>query len=253
MGESGQKRFPFFNETLSNEVTLKFSLTGRPVELSKMKFEIVATPLLMECGELSSSTGQADADQRHVFQCGDLARDYSLSGGAYLGDYCVSGKFVCDGYVNCMLPDKEGIDEDSQFCTANRNYSSHNETLTIIQWVMLSVAIVVAPVLLFCYCIGKIFVYYKKKRAFFLKLGEELDQKSVIETKIVQISQLENSDIEKEIMKNDPPTLENFFHIVNDPSVENYVQICHQNYLNMNKTEYQSFDASKLLKEKLCD
>ena len=91
-----------------------------------MKFEIVVTPLLMECGELSSSTGQAEADQRHVFQCGDLTRDYSLSGGVYLGDYCVSGKFVCDGYVNCMLPDKEGIDEDSQFCTANRNYSSHN-------------------------------------------------------------------------------------------------------------------------------
>ena len=40
--------------------------------------------------------------------------------------YCIPDVLVCDGYVNCMLPDKEGIDEDSQFCTANRNYSSHN-------------------------------------------------------------------------------------------------------------------------------
>ena len=92
-----------------------------------MKFEIVVTPLLMDCGELSSSDGQLELDQRHVFQCGDLTRDSDFSGGPYLAsDYCVSGKFVCDGYVNCMLMDKEGIDEDSQFCTANQNYNYHN-------------------------------------------------------------------------------------------------------------------------------
>ena len=106
---------------------------------------------------------------------------------------------------------------------------------------MLSVAIMLVPVLLFCYCIGKFCVYYKKKRDFFLKIGEELDSKSVMGTKILQVSKLDNSSIEKETEKEDPRH-ENNMPIVNDPTVENYIQICHQNYLKMscNKTtEYQ--------------
>ena len=99
----------------------QISLGGRSRELSKMNFEIVVTPLLMECGEPLSSNVDVEADQRHVFQCGDITRDYSFSGKYLSSDYCVSGKFVCDGYANCMLPDREGIDEDSQFCTAKQN------------------------------------------------------------------------------------------------------------------------------------
>ena len=95
---------------------------------------------------------------------------------------------------------------------------------------MISVAFIIPPLLLFCYCIGKIYAYYMKKRSFFLKLGEELEQKSVTETKTMQVSKCEDiSCIEKRIGEN-------------IPSIENYIEICHQNYLTMicNNKDYQN-------------
>ena len=94
---------------------------------------------------------------------------------------------------------------------------------------MISVAFMIPPLLLFCYCIGKIYAYYMKKRSFFLKLGEELEQKSVTETKIMQVSTCEDSCIEKGIGENFPP-------------IENYIEICHQNYLKMSckNKDYQN-------------
>ena len=95
---------------------------------------------------------------------------------------------------------------------------------------MISVAFIIPPLLLFCYCIGKIYAYYMKKRSFFLKLGEELEQKSVTETKTMQVSKCEDiSCIEKRIGEN-------------IPSIENYIEICHQNYLKMscNNKNYQN-------------
>ena len=31
-------------------------------------------------------------------------------------DYCISGEFVCDGHMNCMVPGSEGVDEDEKYC-----------------------------------------------------------------------------------------------------------------------------------------
>ena len=78
-------------------------MTGKPETQEQMMFTIVITPLMKNCGV---SLLHVSDRARHVFQCGETR------------DYCVSGRFVCDGRVNCMLPNREGLDEENQFCSA---------------------------------------------------------------------------------------------------------------------------------------
>ena len=100
--------------------------------LGIMKFKIVVTPLLLSCDSFDNP------ERRHVFQCGDYqahdntrdntrdhkretsrdntrdqARDNTRD---QARDYCISGEFVCDGHVNCMVPGSEGVDEDEKYC-----------------------------------------------------------------------------------------------------------------------------------------
>ena len=55
---------------------------------------------MKNCGDRTNVSHR----ERHVFQCGESR------------DYCVSGNFVCDGHVNCVLPGKEALDESEHFC-----------------------------------------------------------------------------------------------------------------------------------------
>ena len=73
-----------------------------------MHFDVVVSPLMLTCGKIGIEIlkkfllnesiflefQKGFEVPRHVFQCGDVSAS----------DYCVSGGFVCDGHVNCMLP-----------------------------------------------------------------------------------------------------------------------------------------------------
>ena len=146
---------------------VKVRMLGDVSSLSRMRLELVVTPLIMDC--------QAE-QTRHVFRCGnntpgsqgqstvfsDNYKDFCwcelnetfpainttflwlyltrwhpgqvkmmsetltwtqynweyVPGDYYVPDYCVSGKFVCDGRVNCLQSLSEATsDEAAQFCS----------------------------------------------------------------------------------------------------------------------------------------
>ena len=94
-----EPRHQFYNETASNHITIKFRRGN--FNLKSLSFEIVVTPLTLNCGIRRNDLGTR---KRDLFKCGDSA------------DYCVDAGLVCDGKVNCMLPDKEAVDESDIFC-----------------------------------------------------------------------------------------------------------------------------------------
>lgn len=120
-----EAKYPFFNETDTNKVTLRFRwdleignsedkylstktifrLDGFVETLKSSSFRVVITPLMKNCGDRTHVSDR----ERHVFQCGESR------------DYCVSGNFVCDGHVNCMLPGKEALDESEHFCAIQKS------------------------------------------------------------------------------------------------------------------------------------
>ena len=87
----------FYNETSTNQITLKFS-AGRQRE--NLGFTVVVTPLSLACPGASYGF---DGEQ---FWCGGPGEE----------GYCVDSGLVCDGRVNCMLPGREAQDERSVFC-----------------------------------------------------------------------------------------------------------------------------------------
>ena len=130
--------------------------------LRTMNFNIVVTPLLLSCDDFNHP------ERRHLFQCGD----YKSS-----SDYCISGGLVCDGHVNCMIPGREGIDEEEQYC---RNPLDNTKDQFTQKQKMIFLSCLLFPFVLFCCClIGKLYGFFIRKRDFFIKLGEELDGRSI--------------------------------------------------------------------------
>ena len=92
-------RHQFYNETASNHITIKFNRGD--YKLKRLGFKIVATPLTLKCGSNENNNPRWLSSQ---FRCGGSK------------DYCVDSSLVCDGKVNCMLPDREAVDESNIFC-----------------------------------------------------------------------------------------------------------------------------------------
>ena len=132
--------------------------------LRNMNFKIVISPLLLSCDDFNHP------ERRHVFKCGN----YTSS-----SDYCISGGFVCDGHVNCMIPGREGIDEEEQYCRsslANKPQSEFNQKQK-----MIFLSCLLFPFVLFCcFLIGKLYGFFIRKRDFFIKLGEELEGRNIV-------------------------------------------------------------------------
>ena len=83
-----------------------FRLTGKSDDLLKSNLRIVVTPVLSSC------QGGDQTGARHVFHCGhDMSR--------VTRDHCVSGQFVCDGHVNCLVEGSEASDENLEYCENN--------------------------------------------------------------------------------------------------------------------------------------
>ena len=91
-----------------------------------MRLVAVVTPLLLRC-----------EGERHVFQCGDTRPADQHTCVAVPGrwrlqlrgcgaNHQLVSRFVCDGRVNCMMPGREAMDEQEQFCSSAR----HTETDT---------------------------------------------------------------------------------------------------------------------------
>ena len=95
-------RYQFYNETASNHITIKFN--PGYFNLKKLSFEIVATPLTLNCGMKGNDSPTWPSTK---FKCGDS------------GDYCIDASLVCDGKVNCMLPHREAVDESNILCKKN--------------------------------------------------------------------------------------------------------------------------------------
>ena len=132
--------------------------------LRHMKFKIVVTPLFLSCD------GFNHAERRHVFQCGD----YKSS-----SDYCISGGLVCDGHVNCMIPGREGIDEEEQYCNNSLDNPPQRENTKKEKIIIISG--ILFPFVLSCCClIGKLYGFFIRKRDFFRKLGEELEERNIV-------------------------------------------------------------------------
>ena len=132
--------------------------------LKNMNFEIVISPLLLSCDDFNHP------ERRHVFQCGN----YTSS-----SDYCIFGGFVCDGHVNCMIPGREGIDEEEQYCRNSLVNKPQSEFTQEQKMIFLS-SLLFPFVLFCCYLIGKLYGFFIRKRDFFIKLGEELDGRNIV-------------------------------------------------------------------------
>ena len=91
-----EPRHQFYNETVSNQITIIFNRGN--YQVSQLMFRIVVTPLALQCGG-------GDENHHPMFKCG---------GGAQ--DYCIDTSLVCDGRVNCMLPGREAVDESNILC-----------------------------------------------------------------------------------------------------------------------------------------
>ena len=132
--------------------------------LGNMNFKIVISPLLLSCDDFNHP------ERRHVFKCGN----YTSS-----SDYCISGGFVCDGHVNCLIPGREGIDEEEKYCRSslvNKPQSEFNQKQK-----MIFLSCLLFPFVLFCcFLIGKLYGFFIRKRDFFIKLGEELEGRNIV-------------------------------------------------------------------------
>ena len=165
--------------------------------LRNMNFDIVITPLLLSCDDFFHP------ERRHVFQCGDYTS---------LSEYCISGSHVCDGHVNCMIPGREGIDEEEKYCRNTPIWTSQSEFTQEQKIIFLSCLLI--PLVLFCCCsICKLYRFFVKKRNFFIKVGEELEGRNIIVAKSASTVGQEANGINK------PDTIIN----------TNYVEIIHEN------------------------
>ena len=169
--------------------------------LRQMNFIIVVTPLLLSCD------GFNHPERRHVFQCGD----YKSS-----SDYCISGGLVCDGHVNCMIPGREGIDEEDQYCRNSLNNNTTQREITKKENIIF-ISCLIFPFVFSCCClIGKLYGFFIRKRDFFIKLGEELEERNIIVAPSASESML------------GPQTNKMGMQIQDYNSQPNYLQIIHE-------------------------